>query len=94
MTQRTKAPLRWEQQSSGGWFAYRGRHIVGLIAHVTGVPSDDARYGVYHWKLEAVHTKWVTKGSGDSKDVTAAKKAMNRAWHNWLEAHHLTGVDE
>ena len=68
--------LRWEEQKQGGWYAYSGCIIVGMV-----VTQYD---GNINWKVDAVHMKWVAKGYGDAKSIEAAKRALSRAWSKWL----------
>lgn len=86
------APLRWERQSTGNaWYAYRGRHIVGMVVQVNGVSASHPRHGVFTYKVDAVHTKWIAKGNGHVKSLATAKKAVERAWDAWCDAFELNG---
>lgn len=76
--------LRWEKQPSGGWFAYSGEIIVGMV-----VECSDGKIG---WSAtSAVHMKWTAKGDGVVKTVAWGKRAVERAWAKWLERAALRG---
>jgi hypothetical protein len=59
------------------WEAEQNGRRVGAV-----IPRDD---GSVVWKIDAVHMKWIAKGYGESKSVSAAKRALSRAWKIWLE---------
>jgi hypothetical protein len=69
--------LRWEKQPNGGWFAFSGEIIVGLV-----VERFDHQIG---WDAtSAVQMKWTAKGRGVVKTVASGKRAVERAWSAWL----------
>lgn len=69
--------LRWERQHGGGWFAYSGDQIIGMVV---------VRYdGAVAYVVDGVKTRHVTKGSGTVKSEGAAKRAVERAWQAWLD---------
>ncbi|MDR6432015.1 hypothetical protein [Brucella pseudogrignonensis] len=75
----------WKKHSNDGWFAYSGRLIIGFV----GQRED----GTCFYKLDAVSTKWVTKGTGEVKSVAGAKRALTRAWRTWLTDAGLIGQE-
>jgi hypothetical protein len=68
--------LRWEEQYPGTWWAYSNRLIIGMC----GQRAD----GTVWYQVDAVRTKWVTKGRGEVKSIRAAKRSIQRAWRVWL----------
>ena len=69
--------LRWEKQTGGGWFAYSGEIIIGLVVErFDGQIAWDA--------TSAVQMKWTAKGSGVVKTIASGKRAVERAWRAWL----------
>ena len=87
--------LRWEKQKQmESWWAYRGQHVVGMVVCVTGVSSDSPRYGLYRYQVQAITTKWITKGYGDCKTEAGAKRAVQRAFDDWCAAFELTGIED
>lgn len=74
--------LRWEEiEHDGAWWAYSGDLIVGMVVKVIA----GSRAGVWTWQLSAVHTRYITKGSGDVRSASAGKTCLFRAWTRWLE---------
>ena len=45
--------------------------------------------GTVAYELNAVRTKWITKGSGEVETVKAGKAAVDRAWRDWCGAMGL-----
>jgi len=39
--------------------------------------------GVWIYQLNAVFTRWITKGSGEVSSMQAGKRALRRAWLTW-----------
>lgn len=76
--------LRWEKQGSGGYWAYSGRLVVGMI----GERSD----GTVYYSMQAVHTKWICKGHGEVKHLASARRAIESAWLKWLTAAGLVSA--
>lgn len=81
MTRLTASPaaLRWEKQSSGGWYAYSGELVVGMV-----VLRDHERAWVYD-ASNAVNMRWTAKGYGEVKTAASARRAVERAWAAWLD---------
>ncbi len=74
--------LRWKQQEEGPvTFAYRGENIVGMVGPMIG--------GGWFYKLDAVSTRGLTKGTGRVKSKRSATRAVDRAWRDWLGAMEL-----
>jgi hypothetical protein len=71
---------KWSEEGKSMW-AYRGRHVVGMVVLNT--------FGHWHYDLDAVSTKWITKGRGKVQNFTSAKRAVDRAWRDWLIAMDL-----
>lgn len=71
--------LRWEEQKSGGWYAYSGDLIVGMVVQIGTGP----RQGQWTYNLSAVNWKWTCKGHGDVKSCRQAKQSLERAWEQW-----------
>ena len=71
--------LRWEEQKSGGWYAYSGDLIVGMVVQISVGESK----GLWTYDLSAVHWKWTCKGHGDVKTAHYARQSLARAWEQW-----------
>ena len=69
--------LRWEEQYPGTWWAYSHKLVVAMC----GQRED----GSVWYRVDAVSTKWVTKGYGEVRSIRTAKAAIERAWRKWLE---------
>lgn len=79
--------LRWEMKRNGSWWAHSGKLIIGYVT----VRMD----GTVGYSVTAVSTKYVTKGYGTVKTVKYGKRAVERAWRQWLEAAGIyEGVKE
>ncbi len=76
--------LRWVQRYDYAWFAYSGSLHVAMVVH-----RDD---GTFHYNVDAVRMKWIGKGYGDTSSIKTAKRAVERAWRQWLEAAGLAGA--
>lgn len=74
--------LRWEKQSGGAWFAYSGDLRVAMVVQIIG---ECSRKGLWTYSLDAVNTRWITKGGGDVKTAVQGKKSIARAWAAWLD---------
>ncbi len=76
--------LRWEA-TDRGFIAWSGRIMVAMV-HRT---ADD------HWryKMDAVSTRWISKGVGMVASSKAAKAAVRRAWLAWLSEAGILQVE-
>jgi hypothetical protein len=70
--------LRWEKQRDGTWFAYSGRLTIGMVV--------DRMDGTIGYTVTGIHVKWIAKGYGDVSSIASGKRAVDRAWRQWLEA--------
>lgn len=73
--------LRWEKQGRNSWYAYSGRLVIGMVTE-----RFDGRVG---YQITAVQMKWIGKGSGDVASMSAGKRAIERAWDQWLKKSGL-----
>jgi hypothetical protein len=75
--------LKWEKQKGLGeaWFGYSGHMRVAMVVLTNA--------GHYRYSLDAVHTKFITKGHGDVKTLDQGRKSVERAWATWLDAASL-----
>lgn len=89
---KTRAPLKWKRESPTSIWAWRGGHIIGTIGQMQ-VDESNPRHGLFHWSISSVHTRWITKGYGDSKTEKAAQRALTRAWNGWLKEYGLVGEE-
>lgn len=71
--------LRWEEQAAGGWYAYSGDLVVGMVVTVAAGP----RKGLVTYSVSAVSTRWITRGQGDVKTIAQGKRSLLRAWSDW-----------
>ncbi len=72
--------LRWEKEKVTGelfvWVAYSHELVFGHA-----IQRND---GSWHYTVDAVHMKWIGKGYGDVSSLASAKRAVERAWEQWL----------
>lgn len=73
--------LRWEKSCGDSWMAYSGRMLIGMV-----VPRLDKTIG---YTVTGVPMKWVGKGYGDVSSISSGKRAVERAWRQWLTAAGL-----
>lgn len=76
--------LRWEKQKGhcASWFAYSGDLRVAMVVQIS---VEGERKGLWTYSLDAVSTRWTTKGTGDVKTAAQGRKSINRAWAAWCE---------
>lgn len=75
--------LRWEKYKDGrSWFAYSGKLTIGMV-----VRRDDGTIG---YSVTGVPMRWIGKGYGDVSSISSGKRAVERAWRQWLEAAGLS----
>lgn len=77
--------IRWERdgQLSECWLAISGDLIIG---HVLRRSTD----GQVVYKLDAVHTRHITKAHGEVATIASGKRAISRAWSAWCK---LAGIE-
>ncbi len=71
----------WKDGPEGpqsGAFAERNSFTIGYITRKTS--------GVWVYRLDVFHTKWITQGYGEVATKVQAKKSFLRAWRACLEA--------
>lgn len=73
--------LEWKKQTDRSWWAMRDQHVVGFV--VEREPGDVV------YQIRAMHTKWICKGYGEVKSIQTGKRAIERAWRDWLDAFGL-----
>ncbi len=69
--------LRWAVQKDNCHYAYSGKLFVGMV-----VTQLD---GTIHWRIDAVSTKHICKGYGDSKSIALARRSVSRSWSKWCQ---------
>jgi hypothetical protein len=74
--------LVWKEVYQGTHWAYSGHLVIGMV----GKRID----GVCYYRVEAVSTRHITKGSGNVKTIKTAKASLQRAWDEWLEEAGLS----
>lgn len=76
--------LRWvkDQSLAECWHAISGDLEIG---HVLRRSID----GQVVYKVDAVSTRWITKGHGEVASIESGKRAVARAWKAWCD---LAGV--
>lgn len=81
--------LRWERLDAyeAEW-AYCGNLVIGMIGTRSRVISEDGRLSCWY-RIDGVYMKHIARGYGEVRSVTAARKAVERAWEKWLK---LTGL--
>ena len=57
--------------------AWSGNLTAGSILYRRAEPR------VWVYRLDAVATKWITKGHGEVSSARSAKRAVERAWAEW-----------
>lgn len=73
--------LRWEKSCGDSWMAYSGKMLIGMV-----VPRLDKTVG---YTVTGVPMKWVGKGYGEVTSIRSGKRAVERAWRQWLTATGL-----
>ena len=73
--------LRWEKQKGDAWVAYSGKLVIGMVVNRLD--------GTIGYTVNGVPMKWIGKGYGDVKSIASGKRAVERAWRQWLEAADL-----
>lgn len=89
MVKTDRLGLRWEDETSGAIvveYAYSGDLSVGAVQRRTN--------GIWSYRMEAVHSKWITKGRGEVRSKVLAKRALRRAWRTWLEHAALQSISD
>lgn len=77
----TICDLVWKDMSRGkerSEFAYSGKLTVGFVGTSCG------RRDEFFFQMEAVHTRYITKGEGKAGSLEEAKAALTASWHEWL----------
>lgn len=75
--------LRWEKDiRATGWTAYSNELHVGYVT--TRLDGTKA------YTVTGVHMKYIGKGYGDVKSIASGKRAVERAWQQWLTHAGLT----
>jgi hypothetical protein len=76
----SRGKLRWFPLGPRfeGEEAFSGNLSVGSYLCRTAEPR------VWVYRIDAVSTKWITKGRGEVKSARSAKAAIERAWSAWL----------
>lgn len=72
--------IRWIKDTSlrECWHAMSGDLEIG---HVLRRSID----GQVVYKVDAVSTRWITKGHGEVASIASGKRAIARAWKEWLQ---------
>jgi LPS sulfotransferase NodH len=82
--------LRWDAPDASlpdFRYAYSGKVCVGLVYRRTGQT-------LWHYKIDGVQTRWITKGYGEVSSEAVARRALIRAWKTWIEHAGLTPAAE
>lgn len=83
---KNKMGLKWHKMHSDCWFADSGELTVGMISKLDN--------GNWRYNISGVRTKHITKGRGEVKTFESAKRAVKRAWDQWLWFAKLRHLDE
>ncbi|MGV7119572.1 hypothetical protein [Sphingopyxis sp. 550A] len=80
--------LRWvkDGQFTECWHAMSGNLEIG---HVLRRSID----GQVVYKVDAVSTRWITKGHGEVASIASGKRAIERAWQAWCNLAGLQSSD-
>ena len=73
--------LVWKDMSRGketSEFAYSGELMIGSVSNSAG------RRGEWSFHVDAIHTRYITRGGGKTDSLDAAKTALTASWHEWL----------
>jgi hypothetical protein len=73
-------------KDQGVAFAERNGFVIGYVVRKTS--------GVWAYRLDAFHTKWITQGYGEVASKAQAKKSFMRAWRACLETLGLEHKQE
>lgn len=73
--------LRWEPQGNGSFYGYSGDLRVAMIVR----RQTETGGTEFFYQVDAVHTKWITKGYGECRSEAPAKRSVERAWNAWLD---------
>ena len=72
-----KRKLTWERRGDQVYTASHGDMVFGTVL----VRLD----GSVYYYVDAVKTRWITKGNGAVGSIQSGKAAVERAWRTWLQ---------
>lgn len=65
----------WQKRETEAWFAWIGGVRIAMV-----VQRHD---GAFHYTVDGLVTRHLTKGHGETTSAKAAKAAVKRAWEFW-----------